>query len=171
METGKICCFTGHRPGKLPWKDNEWDYRCIALKESIMVLLRDAYRQGYRHFITGMARGIDTYCCEAVLRLQKEYDNIVLEAAIPCQTQARRWKASDQERYQRLLAQCNLTTLIQPHYTPGCMLRRDRYMVQRAECVIGVYDGVSEGGTRQTLAYALSLKRTVHMINLDDFQT
>ena len=170
METGKICCFTGHRPGKLPWKENEWDQRCVALKERIMVQLRKAYRHGYRHFITGMARGIDTYCCEAVLQLRKECGDVVLEAAIPCQAQAQQWKISDQERYQRLLAQCDLQTLIQPDYTPGCMLRRDRYMVQRAECVIGVYDGSSHGGTRQTLTYALSLKRAVYVINLDDFR-
>ena len=133
MEIGKICCFTGHRPGKLPWREDEWDRRCVALKERMMVLLREAYRQGYRHFITGMARGIDTYCCEAVLRLRREYSDVVLEAAIPCRTQAQRWRARDQERYRRLLAQCDLKTLIQPDYTPGCMLRRDRYMVQMAE--------------------------------------
>ena len=170
MEIGKICCFTGHRPGKLPWREDEWDRRCVALKERMMVLLREAYRQGYRHFITGMARGIDTYCCEAVLRLRREYSDVVLEAAIPCRTQAQRWRARDQERYRRLLAQGDLKTLIQPDYTPGCMLRRDRYMVQRSECVIGVYDGVSQGGTRQTLAYALSLRREIHVIHLDDFQ-
>lgn len=169
MGTGRICCFTGHRPGKLPWREDEWDDRCIALKERLLILLREAYRREYRHFITGMARGIDTYCCEAVLRLRKEVSDVVLEAAIPCQTQARGWNAWDQERYQRLLAQCDFKTLIQPGYTPGCMLRRDRYMVQRAEYVIGVYDGISKGGTRQTLAYALSQKRDVCMIHLDDF--
>lgn len=119
MEIGKICCFTGHRPGKLPWREDEWDRRCVALKERMMVLLREAYRQGYRHFITGMARGIDTYCCEAVLRLRREYSDVVLEAAIPCCTQAQRWRARDQERYRRLLAQCDLKTLIQPRLYTG----------------------------------------------------
>lgn len=170
MERGRICCFTGHRPGKLPWREDEWDHRCVALKERMMVLVRKAYSRGYRHFITGMARGIDTYCCEAVLRLRKECEDVLLEAAIPCQTQAQRWKACDQERYRRLLAQCDLKTMIQMAYTPGCMLRRDRYMVQRAEYVIGVYDGISQGGTRQTLAYALGQKREVCVINLNDFQ-
>ena len=23
------CCFTGHRPGKLPWRYNEFDPRCL----------------------------------------------------------------------------------------------------------------------------------------------
>ena len=29
------CAFTGHRPHKFPWKDNEADPRCIALKETL----------------------------------------------------------------------------------------------------------------------------------------
>ena len=35
MERETTCCFTGHRPGKLPWRDDETDPRCVALKESI----------------------------------------------------------------------------------------------------------------------------------------
>ena len=27
------CAFTGHRPHRLPWRDNEDAPRCIALKE------------------------------------------------------------------------------------------------------------------------------------------
>ena len=68
----KCCCFTGHRPQKLPWGSDEWDWRCVALKERILLLIRELYREGYRHFITGMALGIDTYCCEMVLRLKEE---------------------------------------------------------------------------------------------------
>ena len=26
------CCFTGHRPQRLPWGDNEADLRCQAVK-------------------------------------------------------------------------------------------------------------------------------------------
>ena len=29
------CCFTGHRPGKLPWRYNEEDLRCVSLKARI----------------------------------------------------------------------------------------------------------------------------------------
>ena len=30
------CCFSGHRPGKLPWGDDEGDRRCLALKEPVL---------------------------------------------------------------------------------------------------------------------------------------
>ena len=29
------CCFTGHRPGKLPWRYNEEDLRCVSLMARI----------------------------------------------------------------------------------------------------------------------------------------
>ena len=169
MKTEKICCFTGHRPEKLPWKEDEFDPRCVALKGRIMVMLRSAYRKSYRHFISGMARGIDTYCCEAVEKLRIEHPDVYLEAVIPCREQADSWSAKDQERYRRLLASCDYQTLVQPHYSPGCMLRRDRYMVSRSEGIIGVYDGFSSGGTRQTLAYALAQKREIFFIDLHEF--
>ena len=31
----KTVCFSGHRPEKLPWGDNERDERCVALKAAI----------------------------------------------------------------------------------------------------------------------------------------
>ena len=84
-----------------------------------------AYGRGYRHFISGMAQGGDLLFCEAVLRLKQAHPEVVLEAAIPCQSQADRWNPRQQERYRRLLAQCDLETLIQKDYTPDCMQRRN----------------------------------------------
>ena len=48
------CCFSGHRPGKLPWGDDEGDRRCLALKERLWNEMEAAYERGYRHFICGM---------------------------------------------------------------------------------------------------------------------
>ena len=33
------CCFTGHRPSKLPWGTREEDPRCVALKGRIAAAL------------------------------------------------------------------------------------------------------------------------------------
>ena len=51
------CCFTGHRPSKLPWGTREEDPRCVALKGRIAAALEEEYAAGVRHFISGMARG------------------------------------------------------------------------------------------------------------------
>ena len=40
-------------------------------------------------------------------------------------------------------------------YVPGCMQRRNRYLVDHASLLIAAYDG-SSGGTRNTIQYAIS---------------
>ena len=65
------CCFTGHRPGKLPWRYNEEDLRCVSLKARIADAVEAAYQEGFRHFLCGMALGCDLYFCECVLRLRQ----------------------------------------------------------------------------------------------------
>ena len=53
------CCFTGHRPAKLPWGTDEGDERCLRLKARLREVIARAVEDGYTHFICGMAEG----CC------------------------------------------------------------------------------------------------------------
>ena len=99
----EACCFTGHRPGKLPWKYNEEDARCLTLKRRIADAVEAAYEEGYRHFLCGMAMGCDLYFCECVLALRERCPDVTVEAAVPCPTQADTWPAAQRERYRRLV--------------------------------------------------------------------
>ncbi len=166
MERATTCCFTGHRPDKLPWGENENDPRCLALKARLTALLEENYTQGYRHFICGMARGADTYFCEAVLMLRNTHPGVTLEAAIPCEEQAARWKVRDRNRYFGIIERCDLETMVQHHYTSGCMQRRNRYMVDHSSLVMAVYDGML-GGTMYTLTYAMRKGLRVVTIDLE----
>ena len=130
------CCFSGHRPGKLPWGDDEGDRRCLALKERLWNEMEAAYEQGYRHFICGMAQGCDLYFCELALALRQLHGDVTVEAAIPCPSQAEGWPAEQRLRWQRLVAACDYETMVQQQYSPGCMQRRNRYMVDHASLLI-----------------------------------
>ena len=157
------CCFSGHRPGKLPWGENENDSRCIALKHRLWDLLETAYEEGYRHFICGMARGCDLYFCELALQLRQNHSDVTVEAAVPCPSQCDRWPEEEQRRYRRLIESCDYETLVQEEYTPQCMQRRNRYMVDHASLLIAVHDGCS-GGTRATIQYAI--ERGLNIIDI-----
>ena len=91
------------------------------------------------------------------MELRRNHPEITLEAAIPCASQSHGWRREEQLRWQTILAACDLETLVQEQYDPGCMLRRNRYMVDHSALVIAVYDG-SDGGTRRTLEYAIRQK-------------
>ncbi len=164
------CTFTGHRPEKLPWNEKEFDARCLNLKERLHDALEQAYHNGYRHFICGMARGCDTYFCEAALALQARYQDVTVEAAIPCPEQPNGWPENDKERYRDLLSRCNYETVIQAKYGPGCMHRRNHYMVDHAALLIAVHDG-SFGGTRSTIEYAFRQQLDVVILPVVDEQS
>jgi len=170
MDKEHICCFTGHRPEKLPWGEYEADLRCRRLKRGIAQALEEAYTAGCRRFLSGMARGCDLYFAEAVLELRERYDDVELECVRPCETQADSWPPQEQERYRSILDHCNYDTLVQHHYDRFCMMRRNRYMVDRSAHIIAVYNGVPKGGTYQTLLLAKRKGLDSHVLDLEDFQ-
>lgn len=155
MDRTTTCCFTGHRPDRLPWGTDEGDPRCLRLKARLDRAVHGAYGRGMRHFICGMARGSDLYFAESVLALRALHPEVTLEAARPYERQASAWPHEEQARYEAILDQCNYESLIQHHYDRGCLQRRNRYMVDHACLVLSVYDGSPRGGTAQTLLYAL----------------
>ena len=164
MRRDTTCCFTGYRPEKLPWGTREGDPRCLALKQRLTMAVEEAYGRGMRHFICGMARGADFYFCEVVLALRKARPDVSVEAAIPCEEQAAGWGEEDRERYFRLVEQCDYETMVQHRYDKGCMLRRNRYMVDRSSLLIAVFDGLL-GGTMYTVSYAM--KKGLEIVTLD----
>ena len=148
-----ICCFTGHRPEKLPWGREESDPRCAALKQRLIQSIRHQITQGVDTFICGMARGCDFYFAEAVLELRGEGAPIRLEAMLPCPEQPSRWPVEDAARYEQILLDCDAVYLTEARYSEGCMLRRNRAMIDRSHRMISVWDG-SRGGTGSAVRYA-----------------
>ncbi len=157
------CCFTGHRPAKLPWGYNESDERCRVLKAKLCAAAESAILEGTEHFICGMAEGCDLYFCEIVLWLKRRYPYITLEAALPCPSQPERWDAATRARYRALVARCDYETMVSGQYSPGCMQRRNRYMVDHASLLIAAHDGLP-GGTRSTIEYAL--RRGISVVDI-----
>lgn len=161
----KKCAFTGHRPQSLPFGFNEADERCIALKQKLRnEIIKQIEENGVTHFITGMAIGVDMYAAEIVLGLKAAYNNITLECAIPCETQAEKWSEPLRDRYFEIASKCDEETILQKRYTPDCMHKRNRYMVDQADCIIAVWNG-KPSGTGKTVQYAQQQGKMVRVIN------
>ena len=161
----KKCAFTGHRPQSLPFGFNETDERCIALKQTLRnEIIKLIENEGVTHFISGMAIGVDMYAAEIILGLKASYPGITLESAIPCENQAAKWTEEQRDRYYDIAAKCDKETMIQRQYTPDCMHKRNRYMVDQADFIIAVCDG-RYSGTGKTVQYAQRQGKPIVIIN------
>lgn len=171
MKENMTCCFTGHRPMKLPFGFDESHPKCKQLKNILRIEMERLITEYHVcRFITGMALGIDQICAELVLDLKKKYPKIVLECAIPYEGQAIQWSVEQRERYFSILEKCDEETMLQTRYTKDCMQKRNRYMVDHSTHVLAVWDGSFRSGSGQTVRYAQKMGRTITMIRPDTLE-
>lgn len=140
------CCFTGHRPKRLGMPESE---AISCLKEEI----RTAIADGFRTFISGMARGVDLWAAEEVLALRDEGAAVRLICASPYRGFESCWSQDWQEQYRQVMGRADLVRFICPGYSRDCFQRRNEWMVNHSARVIAVYNG-QPNGTRNTIEYA-----------------
>lgn len=161
----RCCAFTGHRPRKFPWGYNEADTRCVALKETLAKEIAKLVKAGYTDFLSGMAEGTDAWAAQAFLALKKENPALKLHCVLPCEGQADKWPASARELYSSILERADEVVYVSREYHDGCMLERNRYLVDHAACLLAVYNGEWRGGTAMTVRYARKLGREIIVLN------
>ncbi len=162
-----VCCVTGHRPDGFPFPSDDGESR-LQYKKRLYAAVEELMNAGYRHFITGMAEGVDTDFAIAVLYYKKKYKNVTLEAALPFPPQTRIFPP--QTVKEKILASCDAVTVVSEVYFDGCMQKRNCYMVDRADIVLAVWNGRRKGGTWNTISYARRTKKPIRYIMLDEFE-
>lgn len=140
------CCFTGHRPEKLSWPEKEV---IVWLEAEI----RKAIDDGFVTFISGMARGVDIWAAEIVLRLRDEGQPIHLICASPFEGFEKSWSEDWKQRYDEILCRADYVKFVSNGYSRACFQIRNEWMVDRSARVLAVFDG-QQGGTRNTIQYA-----------------
>lgn len=150
----KTCCVTGHRD--IPAEQTE--HIKYALRREIIKAVSD----GYTGFMTGFADGADQYFAEIVVKLQADFPDLRLTAVLPYRKRVDSLEAREQTK--ALLRACADVVVIQEEYTPNAYAKRNRYMVERSDRVIAVYDGREKGGTVNTIRLAHRLKKELREI-------
>ena len=152
-EPSKTCCFTGHRPSKLPFGYDEEHPDCLRLKVMLLCEIDRLRGEGVNVFLSGMAQGVDIFAAEAVLDIRKAYPEVRLVAVVPFEGQADRWSPEYRERYFTILAQADEVITLRTRYAEGCLWERNRTMVDASSHLVAVWGG-GAGGTKQTVEYA-----------------
>lgn len=151
----KTCCFTGHRqipPGE--------QTEIAGRLEHIIVSL---YQRGIVCYEAGGALGFDTLAARTVIRLRESCPGMKLTLVLPCLTQTRGWRPEDVAEYERIKAQADQVVYTGQEYTPGCMHKRNRHLVDDSGVCV-CYLTKQNGGTAYTVRYAQ--KQGVEIVNI-----
>lgn len=143
------CAFTGHRPSKMPWGQDETDGRCAALKEVLQEKIEVFVDTGVTDFFSGMAEGTEQYCAQIVLDLRRKNPALKLRCVLLCRGQENKWSDSARARYHAVLQQADSAEYVSRNYYDGCMLDRNRRLVGSAGVLLAVYNGVQRSGIGQ----------------------
>ena len=159
------CAFTGHRPHKLPWRYNEADSRCLALKAALAGQITQLVDAGVTDFYSGGADGVDCWASLIVLELRKKNPALRLHLILPHEGQADKWSDSAQERYHSILEKADSVGYVSHEYYDGCMLDRNHRLVEATGVLLAVYNGEWRGGTAATVRYARKLGRGIIILD------
>ncbi len=151
----KTCCFTGHR--NIPV--GEYQNIKRRLRETIKALAE----RGVIYYGAGGALGFDTLAAQAVLTLQTELPQLRLILVLPCLSQTQGWMEKDRQIYEEIKAHAAKVRYVSERYTPGCMHKRNRHLVEYSGVCV-CYMSRATGGTAYTVNYAK--QQGLEIINL-----
>ena len=128
--------------------------------------IRSLIEAGVTNFITGGALGFDTIAAETVLNLRDtEFPHITLSLALPCIEQTKGWKPYQKENYDLILNMADSIHYVSRDYTPECMMKRNKYMIDNSSyCIFYLLN--TRSGTYKTVSYAM--EQNLELINILD---
>ncbi len=152
------CCVTGHR--RIP-KD-----QVAYVKQALQSEVDKALKDGYTHFISGFAEGVDQYFTEIIAEKRQENEKLHLEAAIPYRSRIAALCKNPETM--RLLFACTVIGIHSEAYDASCFMKRNRFMVSHSSRVIAVYDGREKSGTAATMRMAVNMGKQIREISIKE---
>lgn len=159
-------CFTGHRPQLLGGYDENNEIN-QNIKNQLEVAIIDLIKnKGIKFFISGGALGTDLWSAEIILKLKKDYQ-IKLFIAQPFPSQSSKWNQDQIIKYNEILKRADKVIPVSPDpYSSAKMMKRNRFMIDRSDWVIAVFNGDYKSGTGNCLKYAESLNKNILKISV-----
>ena len=151
----KTCCFTGHRS----LSGEEKLKAAVRLRK----IIAEQIKAGVVFFGAGGALGFDTLAAQIVLDMKKEFPQLRLILVLPCENQTRGWRSEDISVYEDIMNRSDKVVYVSWEYTPDCMHRRNRHLVDHSGTCI-CYLTRSAGGTAYTVDYVR--RKGLRIINL-----
>lgn len=151
---------TGHRPPVLFEKDHYSDENRNYLKQFAknIITMHISIDMGICHkIISGMAQGWDQAISEAAIDMQLPFI-----AALPFQGMEAKWPKESQNKFNWILSKASEVIIVcEGGYANYKFYERDKWMVDKSDKILALYNGNTTGGTAITVQYAYSINKPV----------
>ncbi|MGM9923395.1 MAG: DUF1273 domain-containing protein [Bacillus sp. (in: firmicutes)] len=123
--------------------------------------------------ITGQL-GVELWAGEAVLHLQERYPELQLAVITPFLNQDSKWNDKNKEYYQYIVSQADFVDSIskEPYVSPMQFKNRDRFLLEKTDGMLVVYDEEQEGSVKYFLREAerYQQKNEYQIIQMDFYE-
>lgn len=165
VKTDYIIAFTGHRPTKIGGYDPNNPLRSAIIKDLTSEIRAAQIVHPNLKLISGGALGID----QDVANIAITY-KIPFILACPCYNMDSKWPVSSQKEFRRIADAAEEVVYVHngPYNGPGCLQKRNEWMVDHCDELIAVWDG-STGGTHNCVKYAAGERVKIYRIDPNKF--
>lgn len=146
----KFASVTGHRY----IVDN------LINRKAVNYLINLAIENEIEKFLVGMSRGADFLFADVLSERKLSWI-----AVIPCRDQTNLWNEYDRSHHQSLMEKADNVIILSNEYRQGVMHYRNKYMVNKSEMLLAIYDGSKKGGTYHTFNLMIKNHKKVVQFN------
>lgn len=168
-------CFTGKRKinNTIDFLNDEtWKKKCIDLYEYLYDFMNKNPKEEY-HFISGGALGTDLMCFVTIEVIKDMHPSfkIINELAIPYSGHESKWSEEWKNKLDKCKSVANIITNVETisNYKSNNVYqklqKRNEYMIDEADFVIAVWDGIEKGGTWNAIKYARFKKKEMKIFD------
>ena len=150
----ETACFTGHRIMKMASGE---------VRSRLSELLDMLIAKGVIYYGCGGALGFDTLAAEVVIEKKRVNPKVKLILVLPCQNQDAKWLPEQRARYSYIKTQADKIVYTSDTYYDGCMLKRNRHLVNNSGICVSLLERNS-GGTYYTVRYAMENNLKIYNI-------
>lgn len=171
----KVLYITGYKAFELGIFKN--DHEAVKyIKKAIRQRLLPLVEEGLEWVIISGQLGTELWAAEVVFEMKKEYPVLRLGMLTPFLKQEESWNEKNQDYYRSIVAKADFIESIfnKPYEGPQQLKIKNRYMVQKSDAMLIIYDSEKEGSAKfpyfEAIKKAESQIYPIYQIGFDDLQ-
>ncbi|MFI3249520.1 MAG: SLOG family protein [Eubacteriales bacterium] len=157
------CCITGYNSNKLPYGEDRTNPDCTAMLDRLKQAIIEQLDKGVYQFYIGMDCGVELWSAEILLSLKDNYPPLEIYPILSSEELANEWSDDSHSLfYDTVMPNCEDEFRISNHHTDDCVSRRNKWLAEKCNLFLAVYDGQENTSVGEILG--LAMKKEIILI-------